>query len=195
MVELSGYGKSERSGRGPGSPVLAWLNRHEFGRARRVLGVSLWSNYDEFIQERDGLFVGYGAAGVSASFQPVPFAAFERWTRLTGARPELGELDEFAAHWRWRESHPYARVRGRFCAFVAPERDPASAASAQCVRIHPDLYARWRDDYAKATTFEAPGLDAYAALVVECCIGPDPFKAWPEVNSAWGFSAKFDERE
>src|SRR5579863_3854594 len=84
-------------------PVLGWLDRRNFDRARRRAPCfSSWSDHREFAAERDALYLGYASAGVSAQLQRVSFRNFERWSRLTGAPMDLDGLDEFAAHWRWR---------------------------------------------------------------------------------------------
>jgi hypothetical protein len=165
-------------------PVLAWLTRREFARARRAPGFSIWGNHREFAAERDALYVGYGAAGLTARRQRVTFEAFEQWSRLTGAPVDIDGLDEFAAHWRWRVERPHAAVIGRFGEPGDPERNLIDAAGAQCLRIRPELYLRWRDDYQSATLLPAPTLDEYAAHVVECCLPSSARARRPSVSSS-----------
>jgi hypothetical protein len=168
----------------PEPSVLAWLSRREFARARlRSPGFARWSSHREFAQEREALSLAYGFAGVATQFQRVPFDAFERWARLTGAPLHVDGLDEFAAHWRWRADHPEAFVCGRFGAPGDPERNRVDAAGVQCVRILPEVYLRWRDDYASAAMFAPPSLDAYAAHVVECCVWSSSRALCPAVSS------------
>lgn len=142
----------------------------------------MWADYREFVAERDLLHIGYETAGVSAEIEHVSFPAFERWSRLTGAPLNIDGLDEFAAHCRWRRSHPNASVMGRLGVADNPERHAVAAANVQCIRIRPEVYVRWRDDFANAGLFAAPDLDAYAAYVVEAALPPD--WRFPMVNSS-----------
>ncbi len=162
--------------------AIGWLPQRDFARARATPGFSGWANHREFSLERDALFLGYGAAGVTARLQRVSFSAFQRWARLTGAPINLDGLDEFAGHWLWRASHPDAPVIGRFGAPGDPERNAVDAAGAQCVIVRPEVYVRWRDDYAKSGLFPPPDLDTYATQVVECCFGRDAGR--PAASSA-----------
>ena len=151
-------------------PVLALLGARDFSRAKLKPGFSLWSNHRDFTAERDALFIGYGAAGVSVRRQRVSFEAFERWSRLTGAPLDIGGLDEFAAHWRWRADHPEAATIGRLGSPGDPERNAVAAAGAQCLLIRPEVYVRWRDDYGKSRLLPPPSVDDYATHVVDCCL-------------------------
>jgi hypothetical protein len=177
------------------APVLGWLTPRDFALARRTRGFALWANRREFLEERDALYVGYGAAGIMAHRQIVPFEAFGRWARLTGAPVNVDGLDEFAAHWRWRAAHRDAPTIGRFGAPGDPERHAVEAAGAQCLRIRPELFVRWRDDLLNLDLFAAPSLDAYAAQVVEFCIGSGRFARRPAVRASYGSSAELEERE
>lgn len=151
--------------------MLASLARRDFAHAQaRAPGFALWRDFDEFLQERDALFLGYGVSGVTARVQRVPFDAFERWARLTGAPVDLNGLDEFAAHWRWRCGHPLAPVTGRFGAPGDPERNAVAAAGLQLICIRPEIYVRWRDEYVRSGLFAPPDIDVYAAHVVDCSI-------------------------
>ena len=167
------------------TPVLAWLIRRDFARASlKMPGFALWSSYREFTDERDSLYLGYGYAGVAARRQRVSFEAFERWVRLTGAPGDIDGLDEFAAHCRWRADHPHALVVGRFWAPGDPERSIAGAGGIQSLPILPEVYLRWRDDYARGAPFPPPNVDGYAAHVAECCLPSGRCSRWPAVSSS-----------
>ena len=165
-------------------PVLGWFDSRDFARARRTPGFSFWSRHRDFVAERDALFLGYDAAGVSALRQRVRFPALERWTRLTGAPLDIDGLDAFAAHLRFRVAHPFAPVVGRFGEPGDPERLHIDVAGAQCVLIRSETYCRWRREFASAAVLEAPDLDAYATLAVECCLSEPPRSRRGEVSSS-----------
>jgi hypothetical protein len=175
-------------------PVLAWLGRRDFALAQRAPGFRFWAHHDEFVCERDALYVGYGEAGVTARLQGVRFAAFESWARLTGAPIDVVGLDEFAAHWCYRVRHPHARVRGGFYAAGNPAPDIADADGGQRILVRRDVYTRWRDEFAQSTLFAPPDLDTYAAHVVECCVASERRARVPAVSSTKGSRAAFDER-
>ena len=164
--------------------MLGWLDSSNFDLARsRSPCFSAWSNHLEFVCERDALLIGYGFAGVTAKYHKVTFLEFERWSRLTGAPLSLLGLDEFAAHRHWRAMHPDAQVIGRFGVLDNPERNAVCAGAAQCIRIRPDLYVRWRDEFLKSRLFEAPSLDAYAAHIAELSLFPDSDTRPPALSS------------
>ena len=165
--------------------MLGWLDRRNFEEARRrAPSFAAWRDHGEFVAERDLLYIGYGTAGVCAEIQRVSFQAFEKWSRLTGAPLDVDGLDEFAAHWRWRKRRPSAAVMGRFGAPDNPERHAVAVANVQCVRIRPEVFVRWRDDFVGGGLFEAPDLDSYAAYVVEFTLPSDPRTRRPAVNSS-----------
>ena len=166
--------------------MLASLAKRDFAYAQmRRPEFAQWFDFDEFLQERDALFLGYSFSGVTARVQRVPFEAFEHWVRLTGAPMDLNGLDEFAAHWRWRDKHDLAPVIGRFGAPGDPERNAVAAAGIQTVWIRPEIYVRWRDEYVRSALFAPPDVDVYAAHVVDCAIVSvrRPSRR-PEFNSA-----------
>ena len=150
--------------------TIAEVSPSDFFRAQQFSGFSGWADFHEFCDERDCLALGYETAGVPAPRQLVPFAAFERWSRLTGAPLDLDGLDEFAAHWRYRARRRSARTRGQFGAPGQPERHAVEVESAQVVVVRQDVYIRWRDEFAASAPFPAPDLDAYATQVVGCCL-------------------------
>ncbi len=164
------------------APVLAWLGRRDFERARRTAPIfAIWRDHGEFTAERDALHIGYATAGVTAQVQPISFRAFERWSRLTGALCDIDGLDEFAAHWRWRANNPDCPVRGFFGA--QGEFRGVAVKGAQCVRVERHVFARWRDNCARAMPFPPLDLDAYATLVVQCCLPSANRVPWPAVSS------------
>ena len=155
---------------GLGFLTIAEVTACDFFQARQFSGFSGWSDFDDFCDERDCLALGYETAGVTAPRQLVPFAAFKRWSRLTGAPLDLDGLDEFAAHWRYRVHRRSARTRGRFGVPGQPESHAVEIESAQVVVVREDVYTRWRDEFTASAPFPAPDLDAYATQVVGCCL-------------------------
>jgi len=167
------------------TPVFAWLEALDVARARRWSpAFSKWESYDDFVAERDALFLGYGFAGVTARFYRIAFRNFEQWSRLTGATAELEALDAFAAHCAFRADHPDAPTIGRFAAPERSEDDAVAVAGAQCIRVRPDIYTRWRNGLTATGPLAAPDLDAYATHVIACCVSPDGRNLRPLVKSA-----------
>ena len=151
--------------------ALAWLSRGDFARARlRAPGFSNCDQYADFVAERDALLLTLGTAGVAALVQAVPFAAFEVWTRLTGAALDLDRLDEFAAHWRWRTDRPSAVARGWLGDPNASGRDPVAVSGLQWIIFRPDPFLNWREEVTGLRSFDAASLDVYATHVVDCCL-------------------------
>jgi hypothetical protein len=174
--------------------TIAELSARDFYQARQFSGFSGWANFGDFRIERDFLGLGYACAGVPALRQRVSFAAFEGWSRLTGAPVDLDGLDDFAAHWRYRAHRPAAPTRGRFGAPGQPERHAVEIDGAQIVVVRKDVYARWRDEFAARAPFPAPDLDAYATQVVACCLASPSRARRPAVKTARKSASEFDER-
>jgi hypothetical protein len=167
------------------APALAWLGPRDFARARAwAPALWRWESYDDFVAERDGLFIGLGAGGVHARFRRVDFGEFEKWMRLTGAPATLDALDEFAAHCAFRADFPDAPVIGRIGVPGDPGRSAASAAGEQCVRVQALVFRRWRDEFARLALFAASDLDSYATHVVECCMSAPRRMRRPAVSSS-----------
>ena len=134
--------------------VLGMLGPRDFRLARkRYAAFSRFGDYRNFATERDAMFLGYGSAGVAAPFQPVPLAAFERWSRLTGARADIDSLDEFAKHWRWRAFNPTAPVVAGAGAPGNPERNVASGFGAQVVPIVSTIFLQFCEEFARSGLF------------------------------------------
>jgi hypothetical protein len=167
------------------APVLAWLGPRDVARARSWgEAFSFWETYGDFIAERDGLFVGFGAAGVRARFRRVAFGAFAKWMRLTGAPATVDALDEFAAHCAFRADFPDAAVIGRLGVPGHPDRNAVSLAGAQCVRVRAAVYRQWRDEFARIGLFAPPDLDTYATYVADCCVAGRRRARRPAVSSS-----------
>lgn len=150
-------------------PVIAWLTKSDFARARKYRGFSIWADWREFRDERDALFLGYSWAGLTAVRQQVPFISFRRWTRLTGASFDIRGLDEFASHWRWRLAHPDASIIGRF-RVTDEQASDVGVHGAQCVPVCADLFRLLSDAFIRLDQFLAPNLDDYAAHSLSCCL-------------------------
>lgn len=164
--------------------TIADFSEGDFFKAQEFSGFSQWANFDDFQMERDLLALGYESAGVLAPRQLVPFAAFQGWSRLTGAPLDLDGLDEFAAHWRFRAGRPEAPTRGRFGAPGKPELNAVEIAGAHTVVVREAVYRKWRCEFEARTPFPPPDLDAYAAQVAACCLlsrAPAPRRSAPKM--------------
>jgi hypothetical protein len=165
--------------------VLGMLGPRDFRLARkRYAAFSRFGDYRSFATERDAMFLGYGSAGVAAPFQYVPLDAFERWSRLTGARADIDCLDEFAKHWRWRALNAMAPVVAGVGAPGDPERNVATSFGAQIVPILSKVFLRWCEEFVRSGLLPAPSLDVYATHVVECCLTSDKRAPRAAVSSA-----------
>ncbi len=181
---------------GEGVPFLtiAEISSRDFYRARQYFGFSGWDNYQDFCVERECLQLGYESAGVRAPRQRVPLAAFQGWSRLTGAPLDLDGLDEFAAHWRYRAHRPVARARGQFGAPGQPERHAVAIEGEQLVVVSEDVYVRWRDEFSAGAPFPPPDLDAYAMQVVACCLASSSRARRSAVKIVRKSASELDER-
>jgi hypothetical protein len=152
-------------------PMLAWLSRADFARARlRVPEFSGCREYSAFVTERDVLQLTLGSAGVNALIQDVPFAAFETWAQLTGAALDIDRLDDFASHWRWRTENKNALARGWLGDPNAGGRDPVEISGLQWIVFQPEPYLLWREEVTGLRTFDPASLDVYATHVVDFCL-------------------------
>jgi hypothetical protein len=173
MAHFAGYIFSESDARHAARPILAKLSRNDFDCARgRHPAFSVWSNHADFVEEREAQVFGYGTAGATARVMLVPFADFDRWVRLTGARADLAGLDHFAAHRLWRYENPFSPSRGRLVAHEAADIRRVEQAGVQWIDIFADRYEKWRDAVSGALQLQGPpSVDVYAGLVIETCIG------------------------
>jgi len=167
------------------STAIGWMSRRDFRDACRKSQVfARYAGYREFLDERDGVFLGYAAAGASPQWRRVPFKCFERWSRLTGAAVDIDGLDIFAEHWRWRTANPGAPTAGRFGAPSAAEPCSPAAAGVQILAIRREIFESWCDDFASSGLLPVPTLDDYAAHVAERCLPCPKLSLRPAVNSA-----------
>jgi len=152
--------------------VIALLSRTDFRRARGIMVDLLrWKDFEDFVCERDGQFLALSSAGVPSLQQRVPLTAFNRWARLTGRDCTLSALDDFAAMWRARRTHPNCFVRGALVPGDAPGFHPASKSGALVIPIAQDIYTRWDRCVASLKLFRNPNsVDRYAALIAEICL-------------------------
>jgi hypothetical protein len=150
------------------------LDRQDFSVARgRLGGLAAWGDAEEFVQERESAYFGYGAAGVRARLQTVPYAGFERWQRLTGAPADLIHLDIFAEHWLWRSENPRSPIKGIFRRDSACVSGIVGADGVQWIDIFADGFRRWRTALVglRILADRSLTLHAYARFAVEACIG------------------------
>lgn len=153
--------------------VIALLSRTDFERARGTIAdLFRWSDFEDFLCERDGEFLALSSAGAAVSQQRVPLAAFNRWARLTGRERTLAALDDFAARWRVRRTHPDWPVRGALVssdALTSSER--YSKEGTLFIPIAQDIYSKWDRSVAILKLFRNPNsIDRYAALIAEICL-------------------------
>lgn len=164
--------------------ALALLSRRDFREASQVSrSFSRWETYQDFLDERDALSLGYASAGVATEWQAVSWDAFVRWSRLTGAPLDIDGLDEFAAHVRWRQTDGDAPARGRIVGEGARTLQ-SLASGARPIPIRLAVFEAWQAAFARLALLPVPTLDDYAAQIAECCLAGSSAAPRPAVNSA-----------
>ena len=89
----------------------ASVSESDFGGFSAIIPELIGREYDDFVMERDGYFIGLSAAGETIVQFDVPFRLFRRWLELTGMPCRLDTLDDLAMR-RWlRREHPEWSVR------------------------------------------------------------------------------------
>src|ERR1700753_3495648 len=154
MARHTAYSACEADSFEATNVVLAILDQENFDAAQSwIRDLAAWRDVDDFVQERESAYFGYGTAGVSAHLQPVSCAGFERWTRLTGAPSDLPSLDLFAEHWYWRKRNPSSPIKGILRARPSSEPDLVGAGGVQRVAIFPEGFRCWRTTLARLPVF------------------------------------------
>jgi len=65
--------------------------------AATIPAFSVYADYEDWLDAREGLLMGLAFTGVDADLTPVPLTALLAWARLTGTEPNEAALDRLAA--------------------------------------------------------------------------------------------------
>ena len=65
--------------------------------AATIPAFSVYADYEDWLDAREGLVMGLAFTGVAADLTPVPLTALLAWARLTGTEPDETALDRLAA--------------------------------------------------------------------------------------------------
>ncbi len=122
-------------------------------------------DYDDFVMERDGYFIGLSAAGETIVQCDVPFRLFQRWLDLTGLPCRLETLDDFAMR-RWlRREHPEWGLRLIPTADASCEAHFGACLYVPIASINSEAYS---DDQTLVKANLASGAGAARVLAREC---------------------------
>ena len=152
---------------------------------------SVYSDYEDWRDAREGLQMGLAFGGVDAELTPVSLAALLAWARLTGTEPDEVALDRLAGLARaarlaskaaalatitrrdfdaWMERRDVVRDGRDFDGWLRRRRARRTELTATGARVF-DLPVRFDDVVAWCDCLGQPvheaSLDAYAALMLE----------------------------
>ena len=151
--------------------TIAMLSRPDFGRARKIVaGFDRWADFDDYQNDRDGLFIGLVVAGANVRMAPVAIDHFLDWLRARGQAPTFARLEEFAALISALRSRPGPTShRGLLTSADARAGDRHGLT----IPVAASSYEDWLLCLGRAP--EPSLLDAYASFLVEAWTDlPDP---------------------
>jgi hypothetical protein len=150
--------------------VLAVLDCHDFALALSAIeGFDRWLSFDDYVCERDGLFIGMCCAGREAQLVSISMRSFERWMLHSGVSATIQALDEFAARIHAFRLYPGLSVEGmplgdwnRSSQHIWPQGDRFAIPISQA------LYEDWLAALSRLKLFtKPPSVDIYAGILME----------------------------
>lgn len=143
----------------------------DFVGFRAIVPELIGRDYDDFVMERDGYFIGLSAAGETIVQCDVPYPLFRRWLELTGMPCQLETLDDLAMR-RWlRRQHPEWEVR-----LVPTDDSSCKAHSGSCLYV--PIAATKSEAYSDDDTLVKANLASGAgALARECLDALQPMSS------------------
>jgi hypothetical protein len=151
-------------------PVLAVLDCHDFARAVSVIeGFDRWLSFDDYVCERDGLFIGMCCAGREALCASISIRSFERWMLHSEASASIQALDEFAARIHAFRLYPDLPVEGiavgdwnRSGQIIGPR------GGRFAIPVSQTAYEQWLATLAQLEIFtQVPSVNIYARILME----------------------------
>jgi hypothetical protein len=153
-----------------GELVLALLDRHDFARAQSIIeGFDRWLSFDDYVCERDGLYIGMSCAGHDAQLASISIRSFERWILHSGVAASIQELDEFAARVHAFRLHPNLPIEGIPAVdWKSSGREIRPREGRFTIPIAETLYEEWLGTLSHLDIFtQAPSVDLYARILLE----------------------------
>src|SRR5277367_328181 len=150
--------------------VLAVLNEDDFARARSIIdGFERWPSFDDYVCERDGLYIGMSCAGHDAQLASISIRSFERWILHSGVAASIQELDEFAARVHAFRLHPNLPIEGIPAVdWKSSGREIRPREGRFTIPIAETLYEEWLRTLSHLDIFtQAPSVDLYARILIE----------------------------
>lgn len=151
-------------------PTLAILPFDDFQLAqRKILGFDAWRDYEDYVAELDGAFIGAACAGEDPRQVQVTLSSFEQWATHANLPFTRENLDRFAAlierSRKRNRLYVQALMRNDAALIHLPRHDQANTVT---LSISDALYGDWAGTFADDGLFNvsmAP--DIYAHLLVE----------------------------
>lgn len=150
--------------------VLAVLDRYDFARARSVIeGFDRWLSFDDYVCERDGLYIGMCCAGHGAQLASISLSSFERWILHSAAAASIQALDEFAARIHAFRQQPDLPVEGiPVVDWKRSDREIRPRDGRFTIPIAKAIYREWIGTLSHLDIFTAPpSIDLYARILLE----------------------------
>jgi len=150
--------------------VLAVLDQDDFARARSIIdGFERWPSFDDYVCERDGLYIGMSCAGHDAQLLSISIRSFERWILHSGVSPSIQALDQFAARilaFRLQPSLPVEAIPT--AEWKSSGEDIGPRDGRFTIPIALALYQEWLGTLAHIDIFtQLPSADIYARILME----------------------------
>ena len=171
MFEIEPKSLAPPPGRSPRDcAVIGLVEFPQFSQAQAAIaGLSDCSDYDDWLDRREGLQIGLAMTGVNAAIVRVDLASFLEWRSLTGAAFGECALDAFAALALAVRAGAITRTLA-----TISESDFAIHAPALATVAGKRSYARWlRYRSTRRVKWEALG-----ARIAQLPVRVDAFLAW-----------------
>ena len=147
----------------PPERCIALINRADFLRAKELVeNFDQWEAFEDYLDDREGLWMGLAFAGSSIRLAAVSLDPFLAWCRATGEPATVESLNEFAG---LREAVRRERNVQVPLLLERQEQDEDRRASFLTVAVNSRAYEAWLVCLQERSS---PALlEAYARFIVE----------------------------